>query len=415
MRPHLRPLISASVGPARPGFRRFWLASAISVLGTWVAAVVLSIRMFEVTGSAAWVSALLFAEFTPLVLIGFMLGHRLDGLPIRRTLVAADLVSAGLFAALTAIDTPWAVVVLAGVAGIAAGVARPLATAAVPVLVPDDDIGPATGALSAADNAMTFLGEVLGGVLIGSVGASFALGLNAASFIASAVLVAGTAALAQPAEVEGPSRDALRTRETIRRIRSSPVLRQIALGWATGTIVLGVVLALQVPLLRGQYGASSAAIGVILGSASLGLVAGSVFAGSRPLGRRAFPLSLAGMGACVMIAGASSWLGLAAFGLTALGVFNGAAVVIIRTGALRATELGERAAVISFLIALAATGQVTGTVLGGVLATALSPRWAFVLSGSIALLIAAPVALVVGPRAEWHLQPSPWAKRERES
>jgi MFS family permease len=415
VRPHLRTLISASVGPARPGFRRFWLATAISVLGTWVAAVVLSIRMFEVTGSPAWVSALLFAEFTPLVLIGFLFGNRLDGLPIRRTLVATDLVSAGLFAALTAIDTPWAVVVLAGIAGIAAGVARPLATAAVPLLVADEDLEPATGAISAADNAMTFLGEVLGGVLIGSVGASVALGLNAATFAVSAALVAGTAALARPAEVEGPSRESLRTRETIRRIRHSPVLRQIALGWATGTIVLGVVLAQQVPLLRGQFGASPAAIGVILGSASLGLVAGSVFAGSRTLGRRAFPLSLAGIGACVMIAGASSWIGLAAFGLAALGVFNGVAVVIIRTGALRATEPGERASVISFLIALAATGQVTGTILGGILATALSPRWAFVLSGSIALLVAAPIALVVGPRAEWHLRPSPWAKRERGS
>ncbi|HET7429315.1 MAG TPA: MFS transporter [Gaiellales bacterium] len=412
---HLRSLLHAWVGPPLRGFRRFWLATSISVLGTWIAAVALAIRMFDVTGSPGWVSALLFAEFTPLVLIGFLFGHRLDRLPVRGALAVSDLVSAAVFAALAFVDEPLAVVALAGVAGIAGGVARPLSTAAVPLLVPDHELERATGAIGSADNAMTFLGEVIGGVLVGTVGASVALGLNAVSFAVSAALIAGTAALARPAHLEMPDSTSLRPRETIRRIRRSPILRQIALGWAAGTVVLGVVLAVQVPLLRGEFGASPAAVGLILGLDAAGLVAGSMFAGSRTFGRAAFPLSLAGMGACVMIAGASSWLGLAAFGLTALGVFNGVAIILNRTRALRATEPAERASTIAFLIALAATGQVTGTILGGALATALSPRWAFVLAGTFALLVAAPVSLVVGPRAEWQLRPSPWAERGRRS
>lgn len=403
----------ASVGPPRPGFRRFWLATAISVLGTWIAAVALAIRMFDVTGSPGWVSALLFAEFTPLVLIGFLFGHRLDRLPMRGALVASDLVSAAVFGALAFVDTPLAVVALAGAAGIAGGIARPLSTAAVPVLVPDDELEQATGAVGSADNAMTFLGEVVGGVLVGTVGASVALGLNAASFVVSAALIAGTAALSRPGHVDAPTSASLRPRETLRRIRRSPVLRQIAVGWGAGTVVLGVVLAVQVPLLRGHFRASAAAVGLILGLDAAGLVAGSLFAGTRSFGRAAFPLSLAGMGASVMIAGASSWLGLAAFGLAALGVFNGVAIIINRTRAVRGTEPAERASTIAFLIALAASGQVTGTILGGVLATALSPRWAFVLAGTFALLVAAPVALAVGPRAEWQLRRSPWAERGR--
>lgn len=412
---HLRSLSRAWVGPPLRGFRRFWLATSISVLGTWIAAVALAIRMFDVTGSPGWVSALLFAEFTPLVLIGFLFGHRLDRLPVRGALAVSDLVAAAVFAVLAFMDEPLAVVALAGVAGIAGGVARPLSTAAVPLLVPDHELERATGALGSADNAMTFFGEVIGGVLVGTVGASVALGLNAVSFAASAAMIAGTAALARPAHLETPDSSSLRPRETMRRIRRSPVLRQIALGWAAGTVVLGVVLAVQVPLLRGEFGASPAAVGLILGLDAAGLVAGSMFAGSRTFGRAAFPLSLAGMGACVMIAGASSWLGLATFGLTALGVFNGVAIIINRTRALRATEPAERASTIAFLIALAATGQVTGTILGGALATALSPRWAFVLAGTFALLVAAPVSLVVGPRAEWQLRPSPWAERGRRS
>jgi MFS family permease len=260
---------------------------------------------------------------------------------------------------------------------------------------------------------MTFLGELVGGVLVGTVGAAFALGVNAASFAASAVLIAGCGALARAGSVDAPGRASLHLTGTVGRIRRSPVLRQIAIGWGVATVMLGIVLSVQVPLLRGHFHASAAAVGLILGLDALGLVAGSMFAGSRTFGRTAFPLSLAGMGAAVMIAGAAAWLPLAAFGLTILGVFNGVAIVLNRTRAVREAEPAERAGLIAFLIALAVSGQVAGTVLGGLLATALSPRWAFVVSGSVALLVAAPVAHAVGPRAEWVLSESPWAPRSR--
>ena len=88
----------ALVGPGGGEFRRFWLATAISVLGTWMAAIALAIRMFDMTGSPGWVSALLFAEFTPVVLIGFLVGDRLNRLRVRRSLVICDIGSAAVFA-----------------------------------------------------------------------------------------------------------------------------------------------------------------------------------------------------------------------------------------------------------------------------------------------------------------------------
>jgi MFS family permease len=410
--PTSRSLIRAAIGPAGVGFRRFWLATSVSVLGTWMAAVALSIRMFDVTGSPGWVSALLFAEFTPTVLIGFAFGHMLDRLPLRRSLMASDLGGALAFAALALIDTPWMVVLLAAVAGATAGVFRPLATAAVPLMVSDDDLEAATGAIGSADNAMTFLGEVIGGVLVGSIGAELALALNAISFAGSALLISTCTSLARRGSDAPSERAAMHARATFARIRRSPVLRQIAIGWTIATVVLGVVLAVQVPLLRGQFHAAPAVVGLLLGLDALGLVLGSLVAGSRRFGRAAYPLALGGMGAAIMIAGASRWIMLAAFGLTVLGVFNGVAIVLNRTRAVRDTDPAERAGVISFLIAVTATGQVAGTILGGIVATASSPRWAFVVFGSVALLVAAPVALSVGPRPEWGLQPSPWTEED---
>jgi MFS family permease len=409
----------ALVGPGGGEFRRFWLATAISVLGTWMAAIALAIRMFDMTGSPGWVSALLFAEFTPVVLIGFLVGDRLNRLRVRRSLVICDIGSAAVFAALALISTPWAVVALAALGGVGVGVFRPLATAAVPMLVADDDLEAANGALGSVDHTMTFLGELVGGFLVATVGADLALGLNSASFLVSAILVSSCGALAGAGRTAAPDRTEIGiakgfARTTLARIHASPVLLQIAIGWTITTFVIGVVLAVQVPLLRGTFHASPTVVGLLLGLDALGLVAGSVVAGSRRFGRAAYPLALAGIGGCAMIVGAAPDIALAAFGFTLLGVFNGFALVINRTRVVRDTEPAERAGVISFLIALSATGQAAGTVCGGVMATLVSERWAFVLFGVLALLVAAPAALMVGPRTEWNLQPSPWqAKRKR--
>jgi MFS family permease len=409
----------ALVGPGGGEFQRFWLATAISVLGTWMAAIALAIRMFDITGSPGWVSALLFAEFTPVVLIGFLVGDRLNRLRVRRTLVICDIGSAAVFAALAMISTPWAVVALAALGGVAVGVFRPLATAAVPMLVADEDLEAANGALGSVDHTMTFLGELVGGFLVATVGADLALGLNSASFLVSAIIVSSCGALSgagrQPTP-DQPETGMARgfARATLARIHASPALFQIAIGWTIATFVIGVVLAVQVPLLRGTFHASPTVVGLLLGLDALGLVAGSVVAGSRRFGRAAYPLALAGIGGCAMIVGAAPGIALAAFGFTLLGVFNGFALVLNRTRVVRNTDPAERAGVISFLIALSATGQAAGTICGGVMATVVSERWAFVIFGVLALLVAAPAALMVGPRTEWNLQPSPWqVKRKR--
>jgi len=49
----------AARGPAGEAeFRRFLLATAVSVLGTYAAAIALAVRTFQDTGQPAWVSAI---------------------------------------------------------------------------------------------------------------------------------------------------------------------------------------------------------------------------------------------------------------------------------------------------------------------------------------------------------------------
>ena len=61
-----------------PGFALLFWATAGSAVGTYLAALALSVDIFDRTGSGAWLAALLIADFLPIVVIGITLGPLVD-------------------------------------------------------------------------------------------------------------------------------------------------------------------------------------------------------------------------------------------------------------------------------------------------------------------------------------------------
>ena len=74
-----------------PEYRRLFLATLASGVGTYLAAVALTVDIYDRTGSGKWVSALLIAEFLPMVLVGLLLGPLVDRLSRRKLMIASDL------------------------------------------------------------------------------------------------------------------------------------------------------------------------------------------------------------------------------------------------------------------------------------------------------------------------------------
>src|ERR687895_1767329 len=97
-------------------FRLLSLATVGSAFGTWLAFVALTIDVYDRTGSAVWVSALLIADFLPAIVIGLAAGALVDRLPRRRLMIASDLARFGIFVALPFANDPALVVVLAAAA-----------------------------------------------------------------------------------------------------------------------------------------------------------------------------------------------------------------------------------------------------------------------------------------------------------
>ena len=81
-------------------FRAIFAAGVVSMLGNVVAAVALTVLVFERTHSPALAALVMALSFAPYLVGGVLLGAAADRLPARRVLVGCDLASAGLVASM---------------------------------------------------------------------------------------------------------------------------------------------------------------------------------------------------------------------------------------------------------------------------------------------------------------------------
>ncbi|GGM70565.1 hypothetical protein GCM10011609_02840 [Lentzea pudingi] len=264
--------------------RDWWLllvAQAISTTGTQITVVLLPAVAILAFGSGIGPATLLLvAEFLPAALLGPFGGVLVDRARLRSVLVSMDLVRACALAAAAAaiasgVQSVWILYVLAAVLGVASAVFDSAAETAIPHLAEDLDRANATR--SGLLNLVRVAGPGLGGLIIAAASAWLALVLTAATFLASAAVIAAATAPALRAKTESvPERAHRQLTDAIRYLRQDLVLRRSLLGTATlnlagsGIGALFFVYAYQQLLLPpGQVGLTMSAfsLGAVLGAA----------------------------------------------------------------------------------------------------------------------------------------------------
>ena len=173
-----------------PAFGYLFFATAGSSFGTYLAAVALTLQVYDATESGVWVAVLLIADFLPIVVIGFLLGPLVDRLSRRRLMIASDLVRFGVFAALPFVDGVGGLIALAAVSGIATGFFLPAANAAIPNLVPEEELVNANSLVVTVETLSWMIGPVAAGLLVTAWGTTVPYALNAVTLVLSAALVA---------------------------------------------------------------------------------------------------------------------------------------------------------------------------------------------------------------------------------
>ncbi|TXC99577.1 MFS transporter [Streptomyces sp. ISID311] len=199
--PHPSPTLTVlPTGPPLWRDRRFVMLTAartISVLGNGFARVALSFAVLALPGAGpGQLSLVLACQAVPqlaFVLVGGVLADRVSR---SRLMIVADLVGAAAYAGLAAMvlsgHAPlWALCSLAALAGTATALFSPAMDGVIPLLVPSGRLQRANGLLRVGMNSSMLLGLALSGVVVALVGAGWALALNAASFVVSALLIRG--------------------------------------------------------------------------------------------------------------------------------------------------------------------------------------------------------------------------------
>jgi len=310
--------------------RLLFLAAFGSGFGTWLAFVALNLDVWGRTHSGKWIAALLLADFVPAIAIGLLAGPLVDRLSRRRVMVAADLVRFAVFLILPFAGSATQIVVLAGVAGFATGFFRPAVYASLPNLVEDSELPRAQGMLQAADALTTVIGPLAGGILVAATSPDWAYVVNAITFLWSAFLILRIPArLLQAAQAvtEGHLHDIAAGLKVIVRSRA---LLTVLIAWNVAMVGNAGVNVGEVVLAKVSFDAGDFGYGLLLASAGLGLVVGSLSVGAWIEHRELASVYGAGFGLLALGVGAAAmspnvWI--AAACVIVSGVGNGIAVV----------------------------------------------------------------------------------------
>ncbi|AUX22668.1 MFS transporter [Sorangium cellulosum] len=259
-----------------PAFRRLWCARVISYAGDSLSLVALMLHVADTAGQALAVSLLLLVgDFAP-SLLGPITGAISDRWDLRRVMILCELAQGALLV-LIALALPPLPLLLGLVAAraIAGQVFQPASRAAVPALVRGRDLETANATVGLGANGAEALGPLLAAALFPLVGVRGALLVDAASFLASAAMLAALPSL-PPARAGEEGRSSLLhdARIGLGYILSAPAVRVIALGFCGVVAFNGVDDVALVVLARDTLRAGDAAVGLLLGAVGLGLLLG---------------------------------------------------------------------------------------------------------------------------------------------
>jgi len=313
--------------PSHSAVRRLALARAISFCGSTSAFVALVSAVYARTGSPAWVSAVAFASFATPALVSPLAGAIGDGYDRRRVMIASDLLGAAGFVAMALASAPAALVGIKVLAAVVAAPAIPASGAVVPALAPRGALTGANSTVATAGTAGALVGPLLGGGLVAISGAPLVFVLNAVTFAASALLLAGLRGpfLAR----RPPDREHGRLRAGFRTLWRDRVLRRATAGFAVVFFGIGLTFAAE-PVLAAGFGAGATGYGALVAAWGLGGLFGTWLA-RHALRSWSLPALLAGAAAGFAVSflatGVAPALAFALCGLATAGLCEGVAEV----------------------------------------------------------------------------------------
>jgi MFS family permease len=177
-----------------PNFRYYFLSRLVNAAGSTMGGIALAFAVLEVSGSPTALGIVLAARSIPevlLLLAGGVIADRFG-----RTLViqVCNLVAGATQLAIAALVISgtaqlWQLAALSAVNGAVAAISFPAMASVMPQLVPRDQLQPANVLMSMQRGVLSVLGPTVGGVLVVTVGAGWAVAIDGIAYLVAAAML----------------------------------------------------------------------------------------------------------------------------------------------------------------------------------------------------------------------------------
>jgi predicted MFS family arabinose efflux permease len=171
-------------------FRALWLAQVLSVGGDQLARVALTVLVYDRTRSSLLAAVTFVCSLFPTFLGGLTLSGLADRLPRRTVMIACDVIRAALVLVMVVPGTPLAVlIVLLFLVTLVGAPFQSARSAIVPDVLPGEAYVLGTAVTITTLLLAQFVGFAVGGAVVGAFGVRTSLVVDAATYVASALLV----------------------------------------------------------------------------------------------------------------------------------------------------------------------------------------------------------------------------------
>jgi Na+/melibiose symporter-like transporter len=274
----------------RRDLRLVLAAGLVSDAGDWILIIGLAYRVYAITGSTVASALTMASSCAPQVLLGAVAGVFADRWDRKRTMITADLLLAAVLLPLLLVHGAgqvWIVFAVMFAEGAIQQFFSPAEQAMVPTLVPDTELVAANAVSGQVSNVARLAGSALGGIIAAAAGIGAVTLADAASFVASAALLALVRATgratARPGGPGGPVRERIagigdELRDGVRLSVRHRVLRTLMIFALVTSVGEGIMSTLFTPFVEHVLHGSSQEFGLVVAAQAVGGILGGALA-----------------------------------------------------------------------------------------------------------------------------------------
>jgi len=299
-------------------FALLWFGQLISLTGDYVLIVALPFYTYQLTGSVLATGVMFLVQALPGLFLGSLAGVFVDRWDRRWTMIASDLLRAGVLLFLLLVrsrDLVWIIYAVAFTEQLISLFFIPAKGAIIPNLVEEQHLMAANSLNSTSDAITRLVGPPLGGALLALLGLSSTVFVDSVSYLVSAVMIllismparllpAGEAlAVDQKEETEQKTKSSMLVtlvgvwREWLDGLRLVIHERILLTLFVAGAIIMlsqGIINVLIVVFVKAILHGDASTFGLLITFQGIGMLAGAVLVGQ--LGKRLKPAYLLALG-----------------------------------------------------------------------------------------------------------------------